>query len=128
MSNKRQKSGQSDELTASIRQAFESKLKAPIPEFDAVWAAAQEQVHGEKRRYRVISAIAASIAVLTIILSLVLPRQSQELADSELADAMMISVQWIAPSDILLPEYAFDIYQDVPELIHPTDMTRGLLL
>jgi len=128
MSDDKQKSDHSDGLANAVRKAYEAKLEGVAPDFDATWNAAQTRFQGRKRRYRLVSAVAASIVIFSIVLNFLLPGQSQDPADSELAAMMMVSIQWEAPSDSLLPEYDFDIYQDLPEIINTTDLTRGLLL
>ena len=45
----------------------------------------------------------------------------------EVAD-LMDSTYWTAPSDVLLPDRQFDIYQDMPELFESTEPAGGTLL
>ena len=45
----------------------------------------------------------------------------------ELAE-LMGSTSWAAPSDVLMPEYEIDIYQDLPALMESTKPVEGALL
>jgi hypothetical protein len=45
----------------------------------------------------------------------------------EVAD-LMDSTYWSAPSDVLLPDREFDIYQDLPVLFESTEPAEGALL
>ena len=38
------------------------------------------------------------------------------------------STSWQAPSDVLLPQHEFDLYQDMPALIESTEAATGALL
>jgi hypothetical protein len=40
----------------------------------------------------------------------------------------MNSTLWSAPSDVLMPEHAIDIYQDIPDMPVSTDFIEGTLL
>lgn len=128
MHDDERKSEQVDALTESIRKAFDAKVGETIPEFGATWIAAEARVQTSKRRIRIIVGMAASIAVVAVIFNMLPPRQPPPLPDSELAAVLMSSLLWNAPSDSLMPEHLFDIYQDVPEIIQSTDLTKGLLL
>ena len=43
-------------------------------------------------------------------------------------DELMSSTSWVAPSDVLLPEHQFDIYQELPSLLESTESAGGSLL
>ena len=45
----------------------------------------------------------------------------------EVAD-LLETTYWSAPSDVLLPERKFDIYQDMPVLFESTESAGGTLL
>lgn len=117
-----------DKLGESLRQMFAAKVGNEIPDFNATWSAAEDRVLASKSRIKMNSAIAASIAAVTIFFATTMFRQPAEQPDSELAAMLLVSTQWIAPSDVLMPVHSFDLYQDVPEFIEPTDLTKGLLL
>ena len=128
MSNETKRTNQVNGLKETIRQAFDSKTGETIPEFDATWSAAEARFRTSKRRYRIMTGVAASAALLAIVLSMQFSQQSPQLLEFDLATALMTSTQWHAPSDVLMPEHRFDIYRDVPELIPSTDFTKGLVL
>ena len=112
----------------ALRSAYRSAERTPPP-FDAVWAAAERQ-HAEtgRRRFRVQGGLAAAIALAALSI-LLWPRQEAELTDEFLiADALMNSTSWTAPSDSLLPEHQFDIYRDIPVLAPSTNSQEGSLL
>lgn len=115
------------EIRQALKDAHESAEGKPPP-FDAVWAAA-ESAHGHSRgRFRVIGGFAAAVAVIAIIAGL-WPEQQAGLTDEYLiADALMNSTSWSAPSDSLMPEHQFDIYQEIPFPGVSTNEQEGSLL
>ena len=128
MNNKEAEKDLSEDLTKALRNAFDSRIGEAIPDFDATWSAAESRMLASKRRYRIATGLAASIALFAIVFSVQLLQQSSDLSDIKMDSALMASTQWVAPSDILMPEHMSDFYQDVPELIPSTDFTKGLLL
>lgn len=115
-------------LTKALRNAFDAKAGEAIPGFDATWSAAESQMLASNRRNRYVAAIAASIALFAVVLSLQLQQQASDLSDFKLDSALMASTHWIAPSDVLMQEDLTDFDQGIPELIPSTDFTQGLLL
>jgi hypothetical protein len=116
-----------DQVRKGLKEAYQSAEGKP-PSFDSVWAAA-EAAHGRSRnRLKVVGGFAAAVALIGITVSL-WPEQQAELPDEFLiADALMNSTSWTAPSDSLMPEHQFDIYQDIPFLIESTKSPEGTLL
>ena len=112
----------------ALKDAYRSAEGKP-PSFDDVWAAAERQYQASgRRRVRTASGLAAAVA-LAAITALLWPQQEPELTDDYLiADALMNSTSWVAPSDSLLPEHQFDIYQDIPALGPSTNSQEGTLL
>ena len=43
-------------------------------------------------------------------------------------DELVASTTWVAPSDSLLPEHRFDIFQELPEMFESTGTEEGTLL
>ena len=117
-----------DKVKESLRKTYDARVGKAVPDFEATWFAAKDRVRVSKRRSKMNSAIAASIALVAIVFTAMLSQQSSQRPDSELAAMLLVSTQWIAPSDVLMPEHSFDIYRDVPEFIEPIDLTKGLLL
>lgn len=105
-----------------IREALKQSLPASSvaqPPFEQIWRAAQAQhaaAHGQFRRFAV--AAAAVVAVLLIGVSLQ-QAGNDDTPYIELAE-LLNSTSWSAPSDVLLPQHEFDIYQDLPTLIEST--------
>ena len=120
-----------DQVRQNLKDAYQSAEGKP-PSFDEVWAAAEVR-HGRlrmqsRRRFRTIGGIAAAVAVIGITLGL-WPEQQVELTDEFLiADSLLNSTSWSAPSDSLMPEHQFDIYQEIPFLIESTNSLEGTLL
>lgn len=96
-----------------------------VPTFEATWAAAESRYRRD-RRFRAVAGVAASVAVVAIVLSALQP----EVVDAPIIEMgdLLGSTSWHAPSDVLLPEHQFDIYQDLPDLIQSTDGTGEALL
>ena len=94
------------------------------PSFAETWAAARRRHSAGRRKYPYLAAAAAVAAVATIAFSLQAPEQSRYI---EVAD-LLESTYWVAPSDALLPDRQFDIYQDMPEIFESTDSAGGTLL
>ena len=98
------------------------------PAFADVWAAAERQYEHSRKRYAGIAGIAATIALAVSAFSIWSANEADMVDDFLIADALMNSTQWSAPSDLLMPEHQFDIYQDIPFLMESTDTQEGSLL
>ena len=110
-----------ENIRKSLKPAFEKTQTSNAPGFDDVWAKAETAYSDSQRRFRVIGGIAAVLAAAVIIATL-WPAQQAELSDDYLiADALMNSTMWSAPSDSLMPEHQFDIYQEIPFLLESTN-------
>lgn len=114
----------------TIREALQaeqaSREAGRIPAFEDTFAAAESRVAGRLRRRKMFVGIAAAASVAAIVTSLLLPRGEdwQYVNPDDLAT----TTAWVAPSDVLLPEHAIDIYRDIPVLIESTDSDGGALL
>ena len=111
-----------DTLRRRVREAWPEPSQAPP--FEATWAAAEQRRGGRRYGYG-LGAAAAAVTAAVIVLSNsgVPPTESYV----EVAD-LMNSTYWAAPSDVLLPDREFDIYQDLPELFESTEPAGGALL
>jgi len=79
-------------------------------------------------RYRVVAAFAV-IGSAALLVFTQWPNSRQITDDEYLtAEALLDATYWIAPSDVLMPQYQFDIYQDIPFLMESTDIQEGSLL
>ena len=117
-----------NELANQVRNAFDTLAKKAPPSFDEVWAAAESQHFKERRRYATIIGIAAALAIVAIVAGLWSPQEAGMSDDYLIADSLLNSTQWSAPSDALMPTHEFDIYQEIPFLLESTDLEEGTLL
>ena len=117
------------DIRRSIRPAFDRQQKSvDVPGFDEMWAQAEVTYNAAQRKFRLLSGVAAVLA-LAVIAATLWPAQQAELRDDYLiADALLNSTLWSAPSDSLMPAYEFDIYQEIPLLFESTNSLEGTLL
>ena len=116
-----------DQIRQKLHEAYQSAERKP-PAFTKIWAAAQAEHHGSRRRYRMFGGIAAAAAVVGIAVGLWPGKQAELSGDYLIADALLNSTSWSAPSDMLMPEHHFDVYQEIPFLIESTNSLEGSLL
>lgn len=96
-----------------------------VPAFDRVWAGARRRVASRRRR-RVAGGLAAAVTLTAMAAVLLQSRQpAWEFVDPE---DLVTGTSWQAPSDVLLPEYRIDIYEEIPVLIESTAIDGGTLL
>lgn len=114
---------QSDEaLRTRVRKAWPEPARPPA--FGAAWAMAAQRYRGRRHGYGIAAAAAAVAAALIVLVNSDAPVGEHYI---EIAD-LMDSTYWTAPSDTLLPDREFDIYQDLPELFESTEPAEGALL
>lgn len=116
------------ELGKSVAESISKQDSRSVPGFDETWAAAEARFLVEKRRYAMVTGAAVSLALVAIVLGMLPPDGRQELPDFGLEAGMMNTTWWSAPSDILMPQYQIDIYQDIPEIPVSTDLNGEALL
>ena len=85
-----------------------------VPDFDTAWRAAEARYRKRPARIRLAAGAAAAIAAVAVALMLDTPSGD---APMVVTDDLLGSTSWQAPSDVLLPRYQTDIYQDLPDLI-----------
>lgn len=112
------------ELRDAVASSFGAAAQDSVPSFEKVWGAAETQVAASRRRYVGFAAV-ATVAIVAI--SLAIQPSSEEPPDIQVVD-LLGSTSWSAPSDVLLPNKSFDIYQEMPALFESTDMAGGTLL
>jgi len=113
-------------IQQTLKSAYRSAEGKP-PAFDDMFAAAESRQR-RSRRFRAAGGMAAAAALLAVTIAL-WPGQQAEVSDEFLiADALMNSTSWSAPSDSLLPQHQFDIYQGIPLLDESTISQEGSLL
>ena len=113
-------------LRVALRDAQANAEKSDAPEFDRVWAAANARARTVQRRRRVLFGSAVAATVAAIAFGLLVPRGVELQFVDE--DELLGTTSWSAPSDGLLPEHRFDIYQEIPVLIESTETYGGALL
>lgn len=88
------------------------------PPFAKMWQAAEQRYATTRRRYRRVASAAVIVAAIALAANWqsLLPQQNTFI---EVAD-LLESTSWSAPSDVLLPDHQFDIYQDIPVLTEST--------
>jgi len=117
-----------EQLKKRLRQALAARQTGRTPAFETTLAAATERHRHAVRCYAYAAGAAAAAAMVAVTLGLwsSLPGRSAPEYLSE--QALLGSTAWTAPSDVLLPEYEFDLYRDLPVLIEPTQLQDGALL
>lgn len=117
-----------NELHDKVGEALRRAGSHAVPDFEKVWSAAEQEVQRSRRRYATFGGIAAALAVVAIVVGN-WNAPTNEIGDDYLiADAILNSTQWVAPSDALMPQHQFDIYQEMNFLDESTDIQDGSLL
>ena len=113
------------EIGKALRDAMP---RGQPPDFDAVWAAAEERHRRSRRRNAALGSVAAAATVAAILAGL-WPAVEQPPADEfRIAYSLEHTTRWQAPSDALLPDYRDDIYTELPQLMESTELVGGSLL
>ncbi len=117
-----------EKLRQKLRESLQSMQGGDVPAFDAMWANAEKQ-HGTTRlHYRRIAGLTTAAAVAATAFML-WPLNANHAVDTYLTvEDLLSTTQWVAPSDVLLPEYQFDIYDDLPVLIEAIEFDEGSFL
>ena len=114
-----------DKLEEQVSQSWPAIDAGRAPSFDAAWQAAERRYARSRRRNRGLAGAAAVVAAVLIGLLLQAPPDAGDYIE---IDELMSSTSWSAPSDVLLPEHEFDIYQELPSLLESTESAGGSLL
>jgi len=117
------------QIREEIKKAAEAtQTVARIPSFEETWVVAEAEVARTTKPRRHFGGWLAAAAVVGLAVAM-WPGQQTELSDDYMiADALLNSTSWSAPSDALLPEHQFDIYQEIPFLLESTNGQDGSLL
>ena len=108
----------SDEtLRQRVTEAWQRDDSADAPAFDDVWRRAEARFAASRRQYARLAAVAVMLGVIAVVFGI--RPTAEEPKYIEMAE-LMNSTYWTAPSDVLLPQREFDIYQDLPELFEST--------
>ena len=113
-------------LADALRQAQFEKERGRVPDFQRVWSAAESKAQSIRRRRVVFAGAAAAVAVVALVVRL-LPGDVDDWHYIDPND-LLETTQWSAPSDSLLPDHQFDIYQDIPLIPESTETYGGALL
>jgi len=114
-----------DTLRDEVKSAFRGAAGHQQPSFARLWQKAEQHHAASRRRYRWFAGAAATAAAVVVVLNLQTPAEQDPYIEiAELLD----STYWSAPSDVLLPDREFDIYQDLPVLFESTEPAEGALL
>jgi hypothetical protein len=117
-----------DELKQELRDSLQLLQGGDTPGFDAMWTEAESRHRASRLRYQRFAGFAAVAAVATIAF-MMWPLDGDNITDIYLTEEdLMGSTQWMAPSDVLLPEHDFDIYGELPVLIEMNGLDEGSLL
>ncbi len=117
-----------EKLKQQLQDSLQSMQGGDVPEFDAMWANAEKQHGASRLRFQRIAGFTTAAAVAATAFML-WPLNGNNAAHIYLTkEDLMSSTQWVAPSDVLLPEHQFDIYSDLPVLIETNDIDEGSLL
>ena len=117
--------GSDDKLRERLSQAWARRAGDRQPPFDSTWQSAQSRHAALCRRYRRFAGVAATAAAIVVGLNALTSMQQPTYI--EVAE-LLESTYWSAPSDVLLPDREFDIYQDMPVLFESTEPAGGTLL
>lgn len=109
-----------DSLQRHVRRAWPDPGR--VPTFASVWAGAERRRVSSRRRNALAAAAVLAIAVLFLGDGGPEPGGYIEVAE------LMESTYWVAPSDVLLPDREFDIYEELPVLFESTEPAEGALL
>ncbi|MEL7187083.1 MAG: hypothetical protein AAFN50_11725 [Pseudomonadota bacterium] len=105
-------------------RAAQQRADGEAPAFDATWVAAERR---RNKRPATGAAVAAGIVALIAVAMLSIAPQPEALNLVDVEE-LVASTTWVAPSDSLLPQHRFDIFQELPELLESTGSEEGTLL
>lgn len=111
-------------LREQVVQAWQDHGVDQAPSFDNTWQAVVARHAARRRRYRRFAGVAVVAAAITIAMNLPAPPDETYITAADLLE----TTYWSAPSDVLLPDREFDIYQEIPELFESTKPVEGALL
>jgi len=115
-----------DVMRSRLREAQAAAEADRVSDFASSWSAAEARAAKAGRRRAALtgSAVAATAAVIAMGL---LFRGDDDLRYVDTAE-LLGTTSWVAPSDSLLPQRQFDIYQDIPLQMESTESNGGALL
>ena len=117
-----------ERLKNRVRQAFDERQTSAPADFDTTWAAATARHRRARRNYTTAAGVATAAALVVAVIGFMSSNESRVTDEYLIADALMNSTRWSAPSDVLMPEHRFDIYRELPSFYESTDTQDGTLL
>ena len=112
------------ELAQTIARA--APAAPPAPAFETLWARAEIEHSRSRRRYSWFAS--AAVITATLVVALTIGTQATDDLQYIHAADLLDSTAWTAPSDALLPDHQFDIYQEFPAFVESTRPVEGALL
>lgn len=114
------------QLIRTLKRSQAAVEEGRAPDFGDAFAAAVARAHRQTRRRRVAGGLLAAAALAVVVANLLpAPQPDWQYVDPE---QFASATSWTAPSDVLLPERRFDIYDEIPVLIESTETDGGTLL
>lgn len=113
-----------EELKNALKSAYQVAEKK-APSFGETMTAAERRLKPSGMRLKVLGGLAAALVGALVFWPGRVPEPTD---DFLIADSLMNSTSWIAPSDALMPEHQFDIYRETPFLNESTISPEGTLL
>lgn len=116
-------------IREEVKKAAEAtQTVSRIPSFNETWVCAEAEFVRTSNQHRRVGGLVAAALVVGIAIAF-WPTQQAEFSDDFLiADGLLNSTLWSAPTDTLMPEHQFDIYQELPFLLESTEGQEGSLL
>ena len=108
-------------LRERVRRAWPA---GRAPTFESTWRAAEARQRRGRGRHAGVAVAAAVVVALGLGIYFRSPVPAPYIESAELLE----TTYWSAPSDVLLPERQFDIYQDMPVIFESTEPAGGALL
>lgn len=109
-----------------LKQGQNEAEQGRAPGFDATWATAEARASARRNHGWMVGGAAVAAIAVAITVGLLRPaEQDWQFVNPDIFES---GTSWVAPSDVLLPEHQFDIYNDIPVLIESTKTEGGTLL
>lgn len=114
-------------LAEALRRTAPEEASAPA--FDDVFGRAEAQYErSQRRRFAGVAAAVASVAVVALVVTFVSTEDTVVVPEPVQLAGLLDTTSWVAPSDVLLPEHEFDIFEELPEPMKSTESAEGALL
>lgn len=117
-----------NDLRDAVRRVWPRTPARTTGDFASAWRSAEARHAAQSTLWPRAAGVAAALVLAGV--ALVVFDQDRTTVGPPVIDAaeLLGSTSWSAPSDVLLPEHRFDIYQELPELLESTPPAGGSLL